>query len=68
METFAFLIAITVAAPTGELQRVHVDESVIDSGLTLSDCLALWDSFEPTYGEGRGGLLVTVTPVCERES
>lgn len=67
METYALAILLTVVANVdGQPLEVSNDSSVVDHGLTLSDCLTAWGELEPVYTEG-GALTVYVTPVCELE-
>lgn len=64
METFALILLLTVAAPDG---RADVQASVLDHGLTLTDCLAQWEAIEPNYIELPEGAALYVNATCESE-
>lgn len=68
MATFAFLLSILTVSGAADAPRYHTDIVAIDTGLTLSDCLARWEAFDPSGAELVEGLAVYVSPVCELES
>ena len=64
MNTFALILLLTVATPDG---GQDVQASVLDSGLSLHDCLVQWQAMEPTATELPNGLAYYLNPVCEAE-
>lgn len=65
MQTFAFLLLLTFAGPGDD---VASESHVLDTGLTMADCLAAWAAFDPAASELPNGLTVYINPVCEAEN
>jgi hypothetical protein len=62
--TYALILLLAVASPDGARD---VQESVIDSGLTVHECAVQWGAIEPSASLLPTGVLITLQPACEAE-